>query len=402
MRTELIIIGDEILQGRTIDTNSAYIGQKLEQIGISVSKKIVVKDEKAEIEKALKSALDETDIIITAGGLGPTKDDITKYTIASSLNKKLVLDPKILEKVKEHFRKRGIKMPPINKNQALIIEGSKPLPNPIGTAPGMFIEYKKKLIFSLPGVPSELKAIFEDSIIPILKQRDLGTPIYQKILRTTGIAESEIAEKLESIENLAFLPSYKGVDIVIKTQNSKLKTQKEKKVKEVLGDIIYGEGDEKLEEVVGNLLKERNLTISVAESCTGGLIMNRIVNVPGSSDYFKGGIVAYSNYIKQKILLVNTVTLQKFGAVSKETAIEMANNVREILGTDIGISATGIAGPGGATKDKPVGLVYIALATKKKAPVKRHLFTGTREIIRERTAQASLDMIRQAVLNYEF
>ncbi len=402
MKAGLLIIGDEILSGKTVDTNSAYLGQKLTEAGFIVKKKLTVGDDKNEIKKAFRELMKDEDIkiILTTGGLGPTKDDLTKGAITEYLGLKLIYRDEIYEKIKERFEKRGLKCPDINRSQAYIPEGAKILENELGTAPGLIIEKEGKIVIMMPGVPKEMKNMFEkEGLTYLIQKLKPKKKIYSKILRTTGIPESEIQEKLRDFEGLAYLPKFTGVDIKVSAISEKELNEKVEKIKEILGNYIYGEDEQKLEEVIGKLLKERGLKIGVAESCTGGLIKDRITDVPGSSNYFMGGVVAYSNEMKMKVLGVREESLMKWGAVSEQVAIEMAEGVKKVADADIGLSTTGIAGPTGATPTKPVGLVYIGIATPDYSKAYKYIFSGDRRMIKEKAAQEALNILRLYLLS---
>ena len=399
MKAEIITIGDEILYGQTIDTNSAYIGEKLNELGIEIISKITVGDNIRNICDALENALNRADIIIATGGLGPTNDDVTKKAVVRVFKRNLVFHEEILRKVEEGFKRRGILMPKINQNQALLPQGSKAIANQWGSAPGIFIEEEKKLFFSLPGVPLEMRSMMESDVLKILS-RKAKTKIFQKRLRTTGVPESVIYEKVEPLIRLrtgvffAFLPSYLGVDIKLTSRLKESLEDVEKRIKAILGDCIYGERDITLEEVVGKLLLEKGKTISVAESCTGGLIGKKFTNVSGSSQWFERGVISYSNRAKMELLDIPGDILEKYGAVSEKVAILMAEGIRKISKTDYGLSATGIAGPTGGTKEKPVGLVYIGFAHENDSFTQKSIFGEDRNTNRERTAQAALNSVR--------
>lgn len=399
MKAEIITIGDEILSGQTIDTNSAYIGEKLNHLGIEIIFKTSVGDNIKNISEAIFNALDRADVVITTGGLGPTNDDLTKKAVVKVFRKNLVFHEEILKKVESNFRKRGISMPKINQNQALIPQGAKALNNLWGTAPGIFIEDGKKLFFALPGVPLEMRSILESEVLKIL-QKKTKTKFFQKRLKTTGIAESIIYEKVEKLiktkkdTNIAFLPSFLGVDIKLTTKSEEKLNEVEKEIKNILGNTIYGEEDIALEEVLGKLLLEKKKTISVAESCTGGLIGKRLTNVSGSSQWFERGVISYSNRSKVELLGVSEDMLEKYGAVSEQVAILMAEGIRKISKSDYGLSATGIAGPTGGTPEKPVGLVFIGFAHENDSFAEKFLFGEDRNTNRERTAQAALNLVR--------
>ena len=410
MRAEIITIGDEIINGEILDSNSAYIGDRLSGLGIEVAFKTSVGDDLKRITEAIKLSLERVDLVIATGGLGPTNDDLTKKGIVKAFKRNLVFHEDILKKVEEGFNKRGIEMPKINQNQALLPQGAKALSNQYGSAPGIFIQEGKRLFFALPGVPLEMKTIFENEILPFLKSKSSKKFTFQKVLRTTGIVESAIYEKIEPIlkfkspVKIGFLPGFSGVDIKLRiTSETEDLARKnileiEQKVREILNEYIYGIDQETLEEVLGKLLQNKKKTISVAESCTGGLIGAKFTNVSGSSNYFINGVITYSNEAKIELLKIPKEIIEKYGAVSEQVAILMAEGVKKISNTDFGLSATGIAGPTGGTEEKPVGLVYIGLAHENDSFAKKFVFGGDRQAIRERTAQAALNLARLFIL----
>ncbi|OGC77408.1 MAG: competence/damage-inducible protein A, partial [candidate division Zixibacteria bacterium RBG_16_40_9] len=359
MKAEIIIIGDEILYGQTVDTNSAFIAEKLGELGIEISYKTSVADDVKTIVEAIHLAQSRVNLIISTGGLGPTSDDLTLKGIAKAFKRNLIFHPEILKKIEERFKARGLEMPKINQNQALLPQGAKALENQLGSAPGILIEEDKKIFIALPGVPKEMKAMLEQEVIPLLKTKVGKTKIVHRKIRTTGIIESKLYEKIQDLLKdlkeikVAFLPSYQGVDLRLTANlktSSKSKdaiTQLEEKIKERIGEFIYGYDEQTLEEVVGKILKENGKTLSVAESCTGGLVLAKITNISGSSEYFERGVVSYSNQAKMEILGVPKELLDKSGAVSPEVALAMAKGIRQISKTDLGLSVTGIAGPTG-------------------------------------------------------
>lgn len=406
MKADIISIGDEILYGQISDTNSTFIAEKLSREGIEVVFSTNVGDDISRIAEAFDAAKSRADVIIATGGLGPTSDDLTKKAIVKVFRRKLVFHEKILKEIEKSFEKRGQSMPKINQNQALLPQGAKPLANRWGVAPGIFIEDRNTLFFALPGVPQEMKWMLESEVLPILRSNKPETFVIHRKLRTTGIPESAIYEKIESLIDpkgyvkIAFLPSYGGVDIRLtatpkQTVEGEAKIEElEKKIREILGTYIYGTDDQVLEEVVGNLLSEKGKTIAVAESCTGGLIGAKFTNISGSSKYFERGVVTYSNRAKMELLGVQLETIEKYGAVSEEVAILMAEGVRKLAKTDYGLSATGIAGPTGGTPEKPVGLVYIGFAHESDSFAQKFQFAEDRLINRERAAQVALNMVR--------
>jgi nicotinamide-nucleotide amidase len=412
MKAFLISIGEELLIGQTINTNAAYIGSKLSDINIDIVKISVVKDDEQDIINELDLARKNSDVILITGGLGPTHDDITKKTIVKYFKTELIENPEVLDNIRTLFEKRGRKVTPLNEQQALVPKIAEIISNDYGTAPGMWINDDKKIFIVLPGVPYEMKTMMENFVIPKLTELAAadGLLIRRLILQTTGIPESTLYERLGDLDEilqdaeLAFLPSVFGVKLRVTVKTNDEESAKnslieiEQKIRGKIGRYIYARGEEKLEETVGRLLKERDLKLSISESCTGGHVCNLITNVSGSSQYFERGIISYSNAAKVEVLNVNEDTLTEFGAVSQEVAMQMADGVRSISGADIGISITGILGPTGATTDKPVGLVYIGYCDEKVCTAKKFLFGNDRLINKQRVAQAALDMIRRNLL----
>ncbi|MCI0331458.1 MAG: competence/damage-inducible protein A [candidate division Zixibacteria bacterium] len=411
MKSEIITVGNELLSGATLDTNSAYLAEKLSEFGILVSRRTSVPDGVEPIAEAVEEAWRRVALILTTGGLGPTSDDVTKKALARALGKPLVLHEEILKKVEERFRRRGEKMPLVNQNQALLPSGAKWFVNNYGTAPGILIEDGNKRLIALPGVPREMKGIFEEGVIPYL--RDVfgaAPPVIRRKLRTTGLAESALYEKIRRVIpeggglHFAFLPSYYGVDLRLevsgreKEEAEKLLEEKLSKIRPLLGDFLYAEGEVSMEQVVGRLLLAAQKKLAAAESCTGGLVAKRITDVPGSSDYFERGVVTYANEAKHQLLGVPQKLFKTVGAVSPEVVERMAKGVRRLAKVDIGIGVTGIAGPGGGSAGKPVGLTFIALSDRKKVWVEKFIFSGDREINRLRGSQAALNMVRLYLL----
>ncbi|HAY33270.1 MAG TPA: competence/damage-inducible protein A [Ignavibacteria bacterium] len=414
MKTKLISVGDEILIGQIVNTNAAFLGERLFSSGFPVDKNVVIGDE----EDVLLSELSDSDknyqVTIITGGLGPTHDDITKPALVKYFNDKLKTDYKVLDHVRNIFSSRNIVMPHVNNGQALIPENSEVIWNSNGTAPGILIKKKKKVFIALPGVPYEMKPMIDEIVLPFLKNYfadELKSVYMQKTILTTGIGESSLNELIGDVNDvigeskLAFLPSSSGVRLRInvtakssKEAESKIDTI-EFKLKEKIGDYIFGYGEEDLESVIGDILRKNNLTLSVAESCTGGRISSRIVSVPGSSEYYIGGVCSYSNELKMSLLGVKKETLERFGAVSSETAVEMAEGIRKLTDSDVSISTTGIAGPDGGTAEKPVGLVWIGLSDKNNSFAMKFLFGDNREINIQRSSQRALEILRRHLLN---
>ncbi len=403
---EIITIGEEILSGQTTDSNSAFIGRQLASIGIEVRYKISVGDRHEDIVDAIRTARDRSAVTICTGGLGPTRDDITKQAICAAFDSKLVLKDEILEHIKKRYEQRKQKMPSLVQSMALQPLGAELIPNSVGTAPGIVFQEKERYFASVPGVPSEMEAMLVDHIIPYLRRREDRQHIEIRRIRTIGIFESRIAELLEDVEpdgkclRLAYLPSYKGVDLRVTALNERPElaiNDAERLTKEIvrrLGEHVFTVGDESMAELVATLLRKRGETLATAESCTGGLIATTLTDMPGSSVYFKGGVIPYSNEAKQNMVRVEEQLLIEHGAVSTEVAEALAANTRELFRTDYAISTTGIAGPGGGTPEKPVGLVYVGYADSAGVTSRKLELSGTRERIRERTVLAALDLLR--------
>lgn len=406
MKAEIITIGDELLYGQIQDFNSSFISEKLTDEGIDVVFKTSVGDDINRIAEAFNIARLRADVIVSSGGLGPTSDDLTKKAVVKAFKRNLVFHQEILKQIEDSFHKRGSPMPKINQNQALVPQGAKALSNLWGVAPGIFLQDKETIFFALPGVPVEMKWMLENEVLPILRAKKPEHFILHRKLKTTGISESALYEKIERLIDpkeeikIAFLPGYLGVDIRLTTESrdknqAQVKIDEfEQKIREVLGTYIYGVDEQTLEEVVGKLLLERKKTIAVAESCTGGLISARFTNISGSSQYFERGVITYSNPAKTELLSVPKEIIEKYGAVSEEVAILMAEGVRKLAKTDYGLSVTGIAGPTGGTPQKPVGLVFEGFAHENDSFSQKFLFGENRKSNRERAAQAALNLVR--------
>ena len=415
MKSKLITIGDEILIGQIVNTNAAYLGDKLFSVGIPVEKAVVIGDEENILIRELDDSISNYDVTIITGGLGPTHDDITKPVLVKYFNDKLILNQDVLEHVRRIFSSRNLEMPEVNVNQAMVPENSDVIQNMNGTAPGIWIEKNNKVIVALPGVPFEMKSMIENAVLPGLKNKfkDVLLHYNQKTLLTTGLGESALFEKLGNISDLtgnakiAFLPSATGVRLRINTVSDSFGkadeelSEIENKIRSKIGNYIYGINDDKIESVIGDLLRKNSKKLSVAESCTGGMISSKIVSVSGSSDYYNGGVCCYSNEEKVKLLGVKEDTLKKFGAVSEETAIEMAEGVRRLMNTDFSLSTTGVAGPAGGSIDKPVGLVWIGYSDGKTIFACKYLFGNNRERNIQRASVRALEILRRMLLNIE-
>ncbi|MEP6857787.1 MAG: competence/damage-inducible protein A [Gemmatimonadales bacterium] len=418
LRVELITIGDELLLGFTIDTNAAHIARTLAASGVEIVRKTTVGDEAEKIAQAVREALERTGAVITTGGLGPTSDDLTKPAIAKIFGREMKLDEAFATKLEERWRARfpNSRFPVTNRTQAEIPEGARILTNRHGTAPGIWLEDEKgRWVAMMPGVPREMRGMLAEELLPAIKSRAKGeeSVVLSGTLRTTGIAESAIAEllgpdflggqdtELGSLP-LAYLPGVAGVDLRVtakglpRARAEKLVGEAIVKLKSRVEAYAYGEDDADLAAVVLERCRALGYKLAVAESCTGGLLGERLTNIPGSSDVFLGGVIAYHNDVKLDLLGVRAEDLEEYGAVSEQVALQMASGVREKLGADVGVSVTGIAGPGGGTAEKPVGLVWIAVhASGVKA--RRFHVGGDRAEIRQRAAQAALEMVRRAL-----
>jgi len=411
VRAEVITIGDEILFGQITDTNTAWIGTELTNIGIRVVRKTSVGDQADAILKSLNEARQRADVIIITGGLGPTKDDITKKTLCTYFGVGMVRNETALALVTGFFEKRGREMTDLNRAQADLPANAVYIQNDWGTAPGMWFEHDGRVYVSLPGVPFEMKHLMSNRILPKLTEQ-FETPIIKhKMIRTVGIGESFLAERIEAWEDalpdhikLAYLPSFGGVKLRLTAtgdDNARLDQELAEQVANVLPLIqknVYGFDNDELETVVGALLTNKKLTLAAAESCTGGYLSAQITKVPGSSAYFWGSVVSYNNSVKVAQLGVRPETLEQYGAVSEETIRQMAEGVRKALGTHIGIATSGIAGPGGGTPDKPVGTVWIACATDQRTVTRLLKLGQYRDQNIQLTTTYLLNMLREEVL----
>jgi nicotinamide-nucleotide amidase len=410
MRAEIIATGSELLSGGLVDTNSLFLSEELMLIGLETVFKTVVGDNEKDMEEALRRALDRVDAVIITGGIGPTEDDITRKVVSKIVKKRLVLNEDALKAIRARFASRGREYLNTNDRQALIPVGARIIHNSQGTAPGFLINEEGPFIAVLPGVPREMKAMFKEELRPVLEER-FGNRIFirRKVLRTCGIFESAVNEAIENIikrEQPVIGLSAKeiGVDIRIVARATSVEQAQvliertEADIRNKLGDAVYGVDDLEMEEIVGALLKQRKLKLAVAESCTAGLISRRITNIPGSSEYFDRGAVVYSDLAKTAMLGVKQELIERYGAVSAETAAAMATGMLKAARTDLGLAVTGIAGPDGGTAEKPVGLVYIALASSLGVKTNEHRFLGGREQIRVRTSQMALDMVRKYLI----
>ena len=407
MSVEIITIGNELLQGLGADTNGPWIAERLATIGLEVHYKTTVGDDTGRMAEAFRAAAHRASIVIATGGLGPTPDDLTRKTIATVFRRRLVLDEAVLDNIRARFRQRGIEMPAINEAQALIPRGAKVIENPRGTAPGLHFTHLESNYFCLPGVPSETRAMVDHYVLPFLKARSIAPPIDRRIVRTVGIAESTLAERLQALEGeetgtrFGYLPHSNGLDIVLSPATAEVAWTREaldrteRRVREIAGRHVYGSDRETLSSVLGAALVERKLTIATAESFTGGAVGATITETAGASRYLLGGVIAYSNRAKQELLGVRATTLERHGAVSAEVAEEMAKGARDRFDSDLALSSTGIAGPDGGSPEKPVGLVYLGLAMRDGVWTERFILGGTRDEVVDRSVAYALDLARR-------
>jgi nicotinamide-nucleotide amidase len=409
LNAEIIAIGSEMLTPFRLDTNSLWLTERLNAMGVEVKLKTVVGDDESRLEETVRDAMKRSEIVIATGGLGPTEDDITRKVFARVLKRQLILDDAILEKLRARFARRNMPMPEINARQALVIHGAQPLENNNGTAPGMLITEGKCTVVLLPGPPREMKPIFDALVAPVLKQRAGDMLILRRTLNIFGLGESAVDELAAPIYTKYQNPSttilFKDGQIELHlTAQARNESETVKRLDdlagrldEVLGEYIFSRSNETLEEVVGKSLKMRGYTLATAESCTGGLLAGRITDVPGSSEYFLEGVVSYSNEAKINLLGVPKKLIETHGAVSEQVAGAMAAGIRKRAGSTFGISVTGVAGPGGGSPEKPVGLVYIALADDSQTTTRKFIFPGDRQFIRTLSVNAALDLVRRRI-----
>lgn len=410
LSAEIIAIGSELLTPTKTDTNSLWLTEKLNEIGIEVKLKTVVGDDALRLEEVIKDALKRSDVVITTGGLGPTEDDITRQISAKAAGRELIYHEDLEKDLRERFRRWGREMPEINKRQAFIIEGARILPNPNGSASGMLVKLDGKILAVFPGPPRELKPMFENHVLPELSELTGEIVFKKRILKVSGLGESAIDEAIAPIYSkykqvqTSILFNKSEVEVHLTAQGktdaeaNSLNEEITNKIVETLGLAVFSTNAEEMEEVVGKLLAEKGKTLSVAESCTGGLIGERLTDISGSSRYFIEGIIAYSNEAKMRTLNVPKELIEAHGAVSAEVCEAMAKGMLERAGTDYALSVTGIAGPSGGTEEKPVGTVFIGYADKMQVKSRRIVLPGDRYLIRWRTSQAALDILRRNLL----
>ncbi len=410
MNLEVLTIGTELLLGLTVDTNAAELGRALAAAGAEITRRTTVADRPEAIRAGVAEALDRTGFVITTGGLGPTRDDMTKTVVADLFDKQLVLDDRLLVDLEARFKKLGRPMPALNRTQAEVPDGATVLPNPRGTAPGLWVEDARgRVVVLLPGVPREMRGLLVEEVLPrlVARQGAERRVVLSRTLRTTGIAESALAERVGPIEpeiaplTLAYLPSVDGVDLRVtawglapRDAEARLAAVVER-LRAAVGEHGYGEDGADLAAVVLDALRQGRHRLGVAESCTGGMVAERVTNIPGASATFIGGVVAYADVVKTAALKVPIETLEAHGAVSEETVRAMAEGAQRLFSADCTIAVTGVAGPGGGTPEKPVGTVWFAARVHTAARAVRRVFPGDRDEIRRRAAQAALDLLRR-------
>jgi len=406
MKAEIIAVGSELLTPDRVDTNSLYLTEELNKLGIEVVRKTIVGDNRDLLAEAFRDALERVRLILASGGLGPTEDDLTRETVAELLHRRLILNESILHYIEGRFRQLGREMPTVNVRQAMVPEGAEVMENPRGSAPGLWLEDQGRSIALLPGPPRELKPMYLEQVLPRLEKRRSGVRMFHRELRVAGLGESALEQRINSIYtrhadvNTTILAAPGEIQIHLRmwTDNA---DQAKKTLDEIvqgfelaLTDRIYSKDGSSMEEVIARLLTVNKATISAAESCTGGLLAERLTSIPGSSSYFLGGVVCYSNDLKTAWVQVPTELLQSKGAVSSEVAVALADGIRRSAGSTLGVGITGIAGPGGGSEEKPVGTVHIALSHAGGVKERSVRFPGDREAIRWHASQLALDMVR--------
>lgn len=412
MKAEIITIGDELLIGQTIDTNSAWIGAEMSRLGFRIVQMTSISDNKDEIISTLTGKTGKSDVIIITGGLGPTSDDITKQTLCQFFGTRLVFNEEVFRGIEQMMQRRNWPMNMSNRKQAEVPESCRVLTNDVGTAPGMWFEKEGTIFISMPGVPHEMKHIMREHVIPELQRRFRSQTIIHSNIMTYGTSESRLAEKLTGFEKelplfikLAYLPSFGVIKLRLTAtgdnghQLSEAIEDQVKKLYVIIPEYIYGENEESLEMATGRLLAERGASLSVAESCTGGEISHLITTVPGSSVYFRGSVIAYANSVKTQLLGVPPDIIAINGAVSKETVELMAAGVRKLFNTDFAVASTGIAGPDGGTTEKPVGIVWIAVADSGRVISEKFIYGNDRVINIRRFSFAALNMLRKQIIS---
>jgi nicotinamide-nucleotide amidase len=411
MKAEIITIGDELLIGQTIDTNSAWMGAELSLAGFDIIRKVAIHDRKSDILRALSDSAGKSNVVLITGGLGPTSDDITKQTLCEFFNTKLVMNNEVLTMVENMMKRRNFPMNENNRKQAEVPESCSVLTNAAGTAPGMWFEKYGTIFVSMPGVPNEMKYIMNQHVLPALKKRFTSQKIIHRNIMTYGTPEAKLAEILIGFEaglpgfiKLAYLPSSGIIKLRLTgTGNdhgfvSDSIEEQVKKLYAIIPDLIYGENEESLEMVIGKLLREKKSTLSTAESCTGGNIAHMITSVPGSSNYFTGSVIAYDNSVKTQLLGINEKLIENEGAVSENVVRAMAEGVKRLLKTDYSVATSGIAGPDGGTEEKPVGTLWLAVASESGTVAEKHTFSTDRTTNITRFSLVALNLLRKQII----
>ena len=412
MTAEIITIGDELLIGQTIDTNSAWIGAILSSLGFDVCRKISVHDLREDILGALNDSAGKYDVVLITGGLGPTSDDITKQTLCEFFNTHLVVNHEVLDMIVAMMKRRNLPMNENNRRQAEVPETCRVLKNARGTAPGIWFEKGGTIFISMPGIPYEMQYIMTEHVSPQLKKHFTSQSIIHRNIMTYGVPEARLSELLKGFEEaippeikLAYLPASGIIKLRLtatgkdKELLDKIVEEQVKKLYGIVPELIYGENEDSLEMVIGKLLKGKKQTVSTAESCTGGKIAQMLTSIPGSSDYYKGSVIAYNNKVKSEVLKIPGDIIEKYGAVSEQVVERMAKGARNLLETDFSVATSGIAGPDGGTKDKPVGTIWIAVASEKGTVVEKHLFGYDRITNINRFSNAALNLLRKQIIN---
>jgi nicotinamide-nucleotide amidase len=410
MKAEIIAVGSEMLTPFRVDTNSLLLTDELNKLGIEVARKVIVGDDRAGLRETFREALERAELVIAIGGLGPTEDDVTREAVAELLGRKLLLNEEILRGIQERFRRFGRQMSETNKRQAMVPEGASVLENKRGTAPGLWMEERGRILVLLPGPPNEMKAMFEAQVRARLEKVSSGQRLYTRELRVAGLPESEIDQRIAPIytgytdAQTTILAAPGEIQVHLRAWSgdaaaaSKMLDEMVERIRFALGEAVFSTKGEEMETVVANALNQNHATIAVAESCTGGLVAQRLTSIPGSSSYFLGGVVCYSNELKSAWADVPAELIEAKGAVSAEVAIALAEGIRRSTGAQLGIGITGIAGPSGGTPEKPVGTVHIALANESATKVRSMHFPGDRERIRLYASQTAMDLVRRYFL----
>jgi nicotinamide-nucleotide amidase len=413
MKAAIITIGDELLIGQTIDTNSAWMGAELSKAGFDVYRITSVHDRREDIIYALNEASGKTDVVLITGGLGPTSDDITKQTLCEFFNTHLVINMEVLKMIEEMMSHRNFQMNDNNRRQAEVPESCRVLKNAAGTAPGLWFEREGTIYISMPGVPHEMKYLMTETVLPELNKRFRSQTIIHKNIMTYGTFEAKLAEMLTIFESglpenikLAYLPASGVIKLRLTGTGSNYNylsdqlNEQVDKLYRTIPEYIYGEDEESLESAIGNLLKSRKKTVSAAESCTGGEISHLLTSIAGSSIYYKGSVIAYENSVKTQLLGVQEDIIDKQGAVSKETVKQMATGARKLFNTDYAVATSGIAGPDGGTEEKPVGTVWIAVASNSEVICEKHVFGNDRKTNIKRFSLTALNLLRKQIINH--